>query len=79
MSVIELLILMERSGSRCCSEEFHMVSALVELPQLQDSNQSMELFSFQGQEWGMIKALSVLRAQRESKHYINAVFTRFPS
>lgn len=38
MSVIELLILMERSSSRCCGEEFHMFPALVELPQLQDSN-----------------------------------------
>lgn len=35
MSVIELLILMERSSSRCCSEEFPMFPAFVDLPQLQ--------------------------------------------
>lgn len=34
-------------------------------------------FVFQGQEWGMAEALSVLRAQRESKYHLN-VSTRVP-
>lgn len=36
-------------------------------------------FVFQGQEWGMVGALSVLRAQRESKHHLNVASTRVPS
>lgn len=78
MSVIELLILMERSGSRCCSAEFHMFPALVDLPHLAGFKSKYGAFVFQGQERDMVEALSVLRAQRESKHHLNVVSTRFP-
>lgn len=35
-------------------------------------------FVFQGQEWGVVETLSVLRAQRESQNHLNVVSTRDP-